>query len=283
MIIPQQFQNPQVKPKWQIPMGVMESVVAYNCRKYSMPVPILAIPLWEMGGNRVIDLGRRRNHGTIIGANWTANGLNFGGSDYVDCGDINLLTPGEPFTIFALSKYTDDIANQTYPNILSMRTTTGVSFGIAWARNDGSSPYDGILLGGYSGWDTIKVDVHADDNKDKLVSCTVIYDGGTTSIVDSYKFYFNGVTKTLYSSGDFANAGNYNRIGRSGSSANYFVGLISCTIIFSCALSAAQAKFLHDNPYFMFQLPEELHGYAAGAPPSTTIPVFIHLYNQMRA
>ncbi len=78
MIAPSQIPNLKVKPRWQAPVGVMESVVSYNCRKYGMPRPVLALPLWEGAGNRAVDLSGHGNHGTLIdGPKWVADGLCF--------------------------------------------------------------------------------------------------------------------------------------------------------------------------------------------------------------
>jgi len=46
---------------------------------------------------------------------------------------------------------------------------------------------------------------------------------------------------------------------------------IESVIVFDTNLIAAQVKFLSDNPYFMYQIPEELYGYVAGAPPPASI------------
>ncbi len=35
--------------------------------------------------------------------------------------------------------------------------------------------------------------------------------------------------------------------------------------MFDTALSPSQIKFLHDDPYFMFRMPEELYGYSPAA------------------
>ena len=40
-------------------------------------------------------------------------------------------------------------------------------------------------------------------------------------------------------------------------------GQIANAQIYNTALSAAQIKFLYENPYFMYQMPEELYGYVA--------------------
>lgn len=53
MIVPSQNRSINVKPKWQLPVGVMEGIVAYNCRKYGMPHPVLAMPMWEGAGGRM--------------------------------------------------------------------------------------------------------------------------------------------------------------------------------------------------------------------------------------
>jgi len=48
----------------------------------------------------------------------------------------------------------------------------------------------------------------------------------------------------------------------------FFNGLIDDLPIFDTALSTTQIKFLSENPYFMYQIPEELYGYVSAAPPT---------------
>lgn len=109
MILPTQAQNPQLKPRWVAPVGIMESVVAFNCRKYGMPRPILAMPMWERAGNRVIDLSGHGNHGGLTGTpKWVADGLDLNGStDYVNIGADSSLDTGNNLTISLWAKRDD--------------------------------------------------------------------------------------------------------------------------------------------------------------------------------
>ncbi len=55
-------------------------------------------------------------------------------------------------------------------------------------------------------------------------------------------------------------------------------GIIDDILIFDTALTEAQIKFLYENPYFMYRLPEELYGYAAVA--GISMPLLIQQMNQ---
>jgi len=74
------------RPRWVTPVGVMEGIVAYNCRKHGFPRPVVAIPFWEGAGNRAIDYSGRGNHGAFNGPKWAGSGVEFS-SDNINLGE----------------------------------------------------------------------------------------------------------------------------------------------------------------------------------------------------
>lgn len=65
-----------------------------------------------------------------------------------------------------------------------------------------------------------------------------------------------------------------------GAAGREFAGTINNVSIFNTPMSATQTDFIHYNPYFMYQMPEELYGYTA-AVGGLSIPVAMNYYNQM--
>lgn len=248
MITPQQFRNPQVKPKWNVPVGVMESIVAFNCRKYGFPRPVVAMPMWEGAGNRAFDYSGNRNHGIVTSPatpdmNWDRNALRFDGSNIIQ----------------------------------GMKFPTALNFGNddKWTvvvRMNQEVSYNDMFIGEYLTsnnyiFNDPSVKLNFDSNgesndMDPMSSVGTTYD--LTYVAD-------GVANTLtaYHNGNFhqqltsrAYTGFIiNTIGAPYySGTNCFQGWIYYAYVFDVALTARQAKFLHDNPYFMFQIPENLYG-----------------------
>lgn len=280
MIPPSHIPNPYVKPKWQAPVGVMESIVAYNCRKYCMPRPVLAMPMWEGAGNRAIDLSGYGNHGTLTnGAKWVAKGVEFDGTD--DC-------VADTFT--GMSNSVATVSCWIYPHtegegrsgrIIMLKPSSG--WNVIFFDSGGANRLKIGIADAISG--VTRTGTNNDITLNAWNHVVYSYDGsaGGTGI----KIYVNG-SEVTYASTTGANsisavATNFiigaNNIG--GDQA--FDGIMENFLVFDTVITASQAKFLYDNPYFMYRMPEELYGYAAAS--SSIMTQFMktnvgsHLYN----
>ena len=225
MIAPSQIPNPYVKPKWQAPVGVMESVVSYNCRKYGFPRPVLAMPMWEGAGNRAIDLSGYGNHGTLVNdSKWVADGIEFDGTgDRITIPQNQSIIGGNndatyKYHITFSAPYLYYRTSEGYGSINYGPFNTGTWYHWCIVRTGDVITYykDGIYIG------------YSTKGGEVLIDTVGAYSGGSNSLAGE----LNGV------------------------------------VLFNAALSAAQIKFLYENPYFMYRSPEELYGYTSAAPPT---------------
>jgi len=250
MITPQQLPNPQVKPKWHLPVGVMESIVAYNCKRFGFPRPVLALPMWEGAGNRALDYSGHGNHGDLInGPDWAAEGVlfnssteNIKGPNGAILSSVGTIIFGYKKTIVPTDWYYWCVLDDDYSEfaIDALASTGSVDFRIngSIVSQAGCTWIDGAYHNVASTW-------NADSNERK------IYDNGSLfmSKDDAFTWDAAGVSD------------HYLRIGGRATGVNrYAGGIIYYFYVFNTALTAAQVKFLHDN-----QIPEELYGYVAAA------------------
>jgi hypothetical protein len=256
----------QKPPIWSIDPGI----VAYNCQKAGLPHPVLAMPFWEKGGDRALDYSGHGNRGTIAAPAWVADGLDFDGSSYVGCGSssviddlhlkggMSIVTSVNASTAGTLDYIAHKKAGQAGYWLFNFRTTA-----LEFAKQGSTS------LKVRTAYNVIAY------NKKENIALT--WDGSTTA--SNVHIYVNA---NEVSYGVQTNGAGFN----SDASQSLYLcsnvrGVMSYIYIYDTVLTAAQVKFLHDDPYFMFRLPEELYGYAAAAA-GVTIPVFLHHYNQMR-
>lgn len=258
MITPQQLRNPQVKPKWNVPVGVMESVVQYNCRIHGFPRPVVAMPMWEGAGNQAIDYSGYSNHGVLTnGASWIGEDIDFNGTDdHIELTDIDGSTPFPKITVscrVSLDVKTDfDTIIDKNDSIFVNANTTFRMF----LDNSADQKWrwkvwgaDGVTAG--------NVDSDAVAQTGKFTHVLGSYDGSEVAMwVDDVK---QAITQS--ETGNLFSASNIVRVGAGG--VQRLDGKFKSLVIFKEALSAAQKTFLHNNPYFMFQAPEELYGYIA--------------------
>jgi len=258
MITPQQLPNTQVKPKWQLPVGVMESIVAYNCRKHGFPRPVLAMPMWEGAGNRALDYSGHGNHGDLNGPDWVADGLDFlTTTDYVHIPAHQSLDDMSNATFEVFIKMVDN--TETYQALMAPFESNTNRFFIMY-HGGKFGVYDDINNAGRIVLDTGTAAVNG-----QLYHIVVTISGTT------WTFYIDGVEKVSTDLGvNMSDLGNGITIDLA---AYYygdvyygkFSGIIIHSGIYRDALTAAQVKFLYDNPYFKYQIPEELYGYVAAA------------------
>jgi hypothetical protein len=256
-ILAQQLRNPMIKPRWQAPLGVMESIVAYNCRKYGFPIPIMCMPFWEGAGNQTYDLSGNKNHGILTyGPKWSKNAIIFDAvDDYVEVADANNLDIVAPITISAWINTSSNTATDQYQTILNK-------------GNMGTNPrayslylvYDELYMYYYNlGWRSFATLTA------NIVANTwyhVVYT--RTATTGTENFYLNGILSRSGTPAATIIANTYPlRIGSVGEpdEGEIFNGLIDNVQIYNRALTVTQVKFLYDNPYFMYKMPEELWGY----------------------
>lgn len=251
MITPQQFRNPQVKPKWQLPVGVIESVVAFNCRKYGFPRPVLAMPMWEGAGNRALDYSGYGNHGILTnGPVWTIGGIGFdGNNDCIAVGDpasLDFVPNVDEFSLSVWFKGTEQ--SDIYYIIAGKWAGNQQGYGI-WIRNtlEISAFSGGITAGLHSG-------VNLDGNWHHVVLTNKDVFGTLTSYI-----YVDGVLKNSTVPGA-ETGGSFDIGARIIDGDRFFKGIINNPMVFRNALSAAQVSFLYNNPHFIYRTPEELYG-----------------------
>lgn len=244
-------QNP---PIWSIDPGI----IAYNCKKAGMPHPVLAMPMWERAGDHVFDYSGNFHHGTNHGADRAVEGLNFvsANNDYV-VSDFALL--GEPITIAVRYTTTTIIDNKTLCSVAN-KDVADQQHRLLLKVNGylSASTYDGTESSATESYNSADGRWHSAAAVFETGSLRKIYRDGIHKDTDTVTHTVTGINRTAV--GVTADSTPY----------GFFNGSISYALIFDVALSAAQIKFLSDNPYFMYEIPEELYGYVAGVPSGWT-------------
>lgn len=258
MITPSQIPNPRIKPTWNVPVGVMESIVMYNCRKYGMPCPVLAMPMWEGAGAIAYDLSGKGGHGIITGAKWKGNGLDFDGTNDYAVSPYYVRGGSNPFTIACYFKTND---NDVVQEIIQQwnNTYTHRVFRLSIDSIDKS-----LNLRVRKNGNVSNSDISTPINSNQWYFATATFDGINTEL------FLDGVSKDTDNPGALVTGSSNTTlyVGRYGITGGiYFDGMLGVSYVFNVAPTAPQIKLLSDDPYFMFRLPEELYGYAAAAPP----------------
>jgi hypothetical protein len=214
------------------------------------------MPLWEGAGDRAFDLSGYGNYGDLKGnTTWTNEGLSFDGAgDYVSCGDtVNSLISSTSYSVAAWIKTTTISENNM---ILGYRSTTSAN-AILWQLDHNTNDIRLIVRD-----DAGNVAVGSKLNSittNKLYYIVGVRDGGTVNV---YVNCVVGTSDTDTFGAITANAYNIGAItpGAPPQAATMFKGTIMLPTVFNLALSPSQIKFLYDNPYFMYRIPEELYG-----------------------
>ncbi len=255
-----------IKPKWQTPLGVTESIVAYNCRKYGFPRSVLAMPFWEGAGNKVYDISGNMNHGTLLnGTKWSGgkfgNALSFDGvNDCVVVGNRVSLKP-DFVSVMAWVKTSNGgeqtVFSQKGRNYggwyaYALRLFDGkVKVRLQQTNEPSFIDFTGIANLNDGNWHQIgftfdtdfKVHIYVDGKLDSISNA------GSNSIY----YYVTDIPA-------YIGIGTYN-LGQGDIYEMAFNGLIDDVHIYNRALTPAQIKFSYDHPFFMYEMPEELWGY----------------------
>lgn len=191
----------------------------------------------EATGDKVFDLSGQGNDGTIVGADWVPNGLDFvsANDDYIQLDNKIVFADGEPWTIVSLVDL-DLLVN--YYGLAGNEFDTG-----KYAR----------LMGFGSG----TVAVYNDANSNVAITGVgqtgehqFIFTCDDISTITGYRdgLYINNATQSgVYS---------FYRLFSIGSTTNFTLdGRGKSTYIYNRALSTYEVAWLNREPYAMFQKP----------------------------
>lgn len=211
--------------------------------------------MWEGAGNRVVDLSGHGNHGDIAGSFWEGSdrgiGLNFNGSaEDIDCGNAASLNITDAVTMSIWAKC--HTTTYSYDRIFCKGTWKG--YQIFTDTND--RLYFRIYAGGAI--HTTPVSNLLGQNVWRLITVTYDKDAGA----NNQKLYIDGVLDKQTTTTGVIDPGPNNISIASALGTNWFDGSINNAIMYDCALSDEQVKFLYNNPHFMFHIPEKLYGYS---------------------
>jgi len=223
---------------------------------------VLHLLMNERSGNKTYDLSGKENNGTIIGAAWRANGLEFDGvDDYVLVNDANSLDITGPITISFWAKPSSTASNaggwmDKYAAYAIRYYVSGsqklnvVLWGTATTKQVASSASGLLPVGQWTHF-------------------TMTYD------LSNVKQYFNGALDTAsviaFTESLKTSAQNLS-IMRTLTDANHLNGTIDEVAIWNRSLSAAEIKKLYEDPYCFIKKPQNMAlrwlGIPAAAPPA---------------
>lgn len=229
-----------------------------------MPQLVLAMPMWAGAGDRTVDLSGCGNHGAFTdNAGWidTAKGIGTefptdNGTDRINLGSITSANPlsGVPTGEISIAArvYKPLAYNNSYPRVFDKSDAAGVAHGWSFYFNEITNTFlfqvEGVLSFSSSntysaaGWYDIIATIKSGD-------CRMYVNNDISTSSDAFSFSSTTTNAAI---------GNWNHaIDRQ------WNGHILYVHIWDKILNAQQAKFITDNPYFMYQIPEELYGYVA--------------------
>ena len=249
----------QKPPIWAIDPGI----VAYNCRKYGMPHPVLAMPMWEGAGNRALDYSGRGNHGILTdGPSWVTNGVSFDGTDdYINTGinGISVNTGSFCAWVKRIGGWSSSETDDEYIFEFGISNDDRV---VLYLNDNGQIRF--LILDNNVADIAYTTETSWNEQWYHLVgvygpSLLRLYVDAVSQVDDTSIGTIEPIT-TLSIGGD-----NLGAVGT-----NFFTGIINNCSIFNTTLTQTQVKFLYENPYFMYEIPEELYGYAAAVGDTAT-------------
>ena len=225
----------------------------------------------EGTGGKVFDLSGNDNHGTITGADWVADGLDFiaANSDEV-----------KKSTIFTSAEYDNGYTIITKIKADALPATTGI-LSIQGAVNDGTP---NMIIGSNNGniraftYGTWTAAVPA--NTGQFYEIAYSYEG---NINKKCNLYIDGIYQNSATGAGSQLPGYGNILWLGNGYNNYYDGTISYIYIYNHALSVDEIAWLYRDPYAMFQYPSLVEFFTdTGAPPATYIPALMNYYRQLR-
>jgi hypothetical protein len=230
-----------------------------------MPHPVLAMPMWEGAGNLVRDYSGHGNHGTLVnGAIW---GMGPNGRG-VKCDENQSSIPridlqktvGDYIfsegTIICDYQRTVDVSGYFF--LWTFDSYTGHAF---WADDAAGHPITATFLD-TTVWSGTSPTYDAFDGDPHIVALT------WSDIQNEENYYVDGkVSLSASTAIDIANL-NLTATDSAINGSNYggpdraSDGIMHFCYIFDSVLTAVQIQTICNNPYFMYQIPEEMYGYS---------------------
>ena len=178
--------------------------------------------------------------------------INFDGTDYIDCGNSQLLDYNSSFTISAWVYMTGVTG---YDVILTFK---GNSKSFVLSRNASNmGVYAGTIFGIADHPQTM-IKSGQDITNNKWNNLVIVYNGNGITSENNYTFYINNSSQTLTNTGanGYTDYENVNNIGRFDT--NYFTGNLSNVAIWNSELNASQVKEIYNEG-----LPSNLNSHSA--------------------
>jgi hypothetical protein len=211
--------------------------VAYNCARLGLPMPVLALPMWEGSGSKVYDYSGQGNHGTIKDPDWQRGGLLID-----DNNDSKIDVPAIPATnavgsVFQIYTYTLMEPAAGYRPLFFTHNTGGINF-----RN-----HLGQLQLRFS-------NCQFDSSFTLTIGETYNICAGWRQ-ASSEQFIFADKFGIESSNADFVTPGTYDIVigNRSADTFRPANGIIYTTVLFKHYLTLTQVQTLNSNPYGLFE------------------------------
>ncbi len=232
--------DPKIKPRlWNLQTGT----VAYNCARMGLPMPVLAMPMWEGAGDKVYDYSGNRNNGDCAGTtlpSWSGGNLQLPVDAYVNCGNNDSVRiTGKEITIACCFYSTLYVIGGN--RIISKRTSAGGSdvFGLYFG---GSTIIRMRLNGTDRSWDTGS-NVF---NKEFTIYGTA---DGT-----NWHLYSDGIEKATGAfSANIADSTSPLCLGTRYLEDRWLKGWIKYAYLWDVALTPGQVRTATNNPFGMFE------------------------------
>jgi len=229
------------------------------------------MPFWERAGNMAFDYSGGGHHGKLVnGVEWLRNGIYLDGTNYVEIPHSTELDAEYNVSVFAsLAKDVDP----SWGNIFSKGTN------LYWENDNYSLGLDGTTTWFYND----------DKGSDSGYTLSELVHHSVAVVADSDNALLSTYIDDALAGSSARTAGaattntNVMRIGVADALDEFYEGVIYSFLVFvGTALSPAQLHLLHEDPFLLYRIPEGFYGQTSGAPPSVTIPLILHLFNQMR-
>lgn len=243
-----QFTGSEIKPSMWI---ITPEIVANNCTKNGMPVPVLAMPLWEGYGNIVHDVSGKLNNGTLTNNVTWVNG-EFGVALYFN--NNYVIIPNSASL------------NPNYISISAWVKSSILDSQDAHILSKDNSQLSGVRVWQFVSWGTsghLALIVFNAFDYGIAEGTTNIRDGNLHYVAGTWdgtiiKVYVDKTLEgsTLYSGSLRTGQTNNAFIGKSENfNPGYWNGTIEEIEMYNTALTANQINFIKENPFFLYEKP----------------------------